>query len=83
MRLDENQIVKTSDLGFAATLVTVGYSVSHLEREDPKRVFFCFQRDNKYQSIEDDYWLKNLQVDAYSLSQNIRLLKNRIHGSAI
>jgi len=83
MRLNEKQLVKTSDLGFAAALVSIGNPVKGLERTTSRRVYFCFEEPSKFSDIESRYWSKNLTVDAYTLGQNIKLLKNRLHSGEL
>lgn len=83
MRLDERQPVKTADLGFAATLVSLGYPVKDLERTTSRQVYFCFEEPPAFSEIENNYWSKNLAVDAYTLCQNIKLLKNRLHAGQL
>lgn len=83
MILDEKQQVKTADLGFAATLVSLGYPIIDLEKTTSRRVYFCFYEPPAFIEIENNYWSKNLAVDAYTLGQNIKLLKNRLHAGLV
>jgi len=83
----ENSIFKTTDLGLAAALVTVGFELVGLDKTNPKKTEFIFKAvsgDILMKDIEDDankYWGDKLLVSALEYYNNSRMLKNRIHSS--
>lgn len=70
----------TSDLGCAAALHCRGFSPIGLDRSDPQRVKFEFQRTRDVMSVVAAYWDGSLAVDAQSYFSSIRVLKNRLHA---
>lgn len=71
----------TYDLGLASSLISLGYQLTDLEKSNPKKVLFIFQKEDDIDEAIEDYWSDNLQVNARSHFDNIKMLKNRIYGS--
>ncbi len=72
---------QTYDLGLASSLVSLGYQLADLEKSNPRKVLFIFQKEDGIDEVIGDYWSDNLQVNARSHFDNIKMLKNRIYGS--
>lgn len=70
----------TSDLGCAAALYCRGFQPLELNRSDPHRVLFEFQRTSDVISVVAAYWDNTLPVDAQSYFGAIKHLKNRLHS---
>lgn len=69
---------ETSDLGVAAALCTIGYTLDELDRTDPRRVVFRFCGNPK--DIERDiqaFWTGRLKLPPAVLLNNHKLLKQR------
>jgi hypothetical protein len=71
---------KINDLGCAASIITAGYDLDSLERNDRERVSFVFKNSPQLEEIINNYWKNNLQVDARSLVENLKMLKTRIYS---
>jgi len=73
-----DELFKTPDTRVASALVTVGFPVQSMSKEDG-RVFFYFQREGTLldQTISR-YWMKTLLLDAQSLLNENQILKQRI-----
>ena len=80
-QLDQNQYFTTYDLGCSAALVTEGFELVSLVRDNPKKVQFIFLRAKNIEKCVDDYFAGRLLVSARSLFDNTKMLKNRIYSS--
>lgn len=75
--LHEDEHISTSDLGLAAALLTLGHSMSAIDRDNPKRSEFIFQKDAYIETDIKNYWNSTLRMHF----DNIKLLKNRLYNS--
>lgn len=70
----------TYDLGLAASLVSLGYTLWDIEKTDPKKSQFIFKRDEHIDKMIDKYWDGTLTLSARSLFDNQKMLKNRLYS---
>lgn len=70
----------THDLGCAAALVSAGFALITLDKENPRKVGFIFRADKKLDKAVEDYFSDKLIVNARTFFDNLRMLKNRIYG---
>lgn len=76
----EQKYTEISDLGLAAALVTSGFSVVELNRDNPRRTMFVFENSNSLDSCVDAYWSGELVLSAIRLLDQQKQLKSRIYG---
>ena len=77
--IDENYFF-TSDIGCSAALVSLGFEIISLDKEDPQRVRFIFHLTPELRSAIDSYWSNQLTASARTLFENLKMLKNRIYS---
>lgn len=70
----------TYDLGLAASLVSLGYTLWDIEKSDPKKSQFIFKRDEHLDKMIDEYWDGTLSLPARNLFDNQKMLKNRLYS---
>lgn len=70
----------TFDLGAAALLVTAGFELIGLDKTNPRKVQFVFNRAKGIEKVVDGYWTDKAEVEARSFFDNIKMLKNRIYS---
>ena len=70
----------TYDLGLAASLVSLGYTLWDIEKTDPKKSQFIFKRDEQIDKMIGQYWDGTLSLDARTLFDNQKMLKNRLYS---
>ncbi len=70
----------TFDLGCAAALISIGYELCKLNKENPRKVQFVFHRTKGLDEAVDEYWADTLKLPARSLFDNTKMLKNRIYS---
>lgn len=70
----------TYDLGLAACLVSLGYTLFKIDKIDEKRCQFIFNRDEYIDIKVNDFWEDKLDLPARSLLENQKMLKNRLYS---
>ena len=71
----------TFDLGCSAALISTGFELISLDKQNPHKVLFIFQKRVDINVAVDDYFSGKLKVSARILFDNIKMLKNRIYSS--
>ena len=80
MKINQNEF-STFDLGLATVLITVGYKLIRMEKSNPKKVKFVFEKDKDIERTIEDFWNDELKVRAQTLLNNQKVLKNRIYSN--
>lgn len=70
----------TYDIGLAATLVTLGYTLFEVDKTNPRKSQFHFRRDEQIDKMVKNYWDNSLDLPARSLVDNLKMLKNRLYS---
>lgn len=76
---DQQEQYFTYDLGCAAALVSVGFELALLDKENPRKVGFIFRGKEGINETIEAYFADKLKVRARTYFDNIRMLKNRIY----
>lgn len=77
---DYRNYVYTYDLGAAAALISAGFKLALLDKTNPNKVQFAFEREAGIERVMDDYWANRLEVKARSFFDNLKMLKNRLYS---
>lgn len=78
--LPQNQLFSSFDLGLASSLVSLNFELVELDKSNPKKVQFKFKRADGIDQTVNDYWADNLPINARTLFDNQKMLKNRIYS---
>jgi hypothetical protein len=78
---DNENYFYTHDMGCSASLVSVGFELISLNRQNPQKVLFIFKRKIGIDEAVNNYFEDKLSVNARTLIDNIKNLKNRIYSS--
>lgn len=78
---DNKNYFSTYDLGLSAALISVGFELISLDKQDPHKVLFIFEKKIGIDKAVNDYFSGRLKVSARGLFDNIKMLKNRIYSS--
>ncbi len=73
----------TYDIGLSSALLTLDFQLLSLNRDNPRKIGFLFARTPQLEDEAQNYFDGRLMVDARSLFENTKMLKNRIYSSAI
>jgi len=79
-KLSINDFFETTDLGLACVLVSLGFPVDCLDRSDPSRTKFLFQRDKNLDKAAQAFWAKTLKIEPQRILANLKMLKNRLYN---
>jgi hypothetical protein len=79
----DNQIdnFSTFDLGCSAALVSVGFELISLDKQNPRKVLFIFSKKAGIDQAVIDYFSDKLKVSARTLFDNTKMIKNRIYSN--
>ncbi len=70
----------TFDLGLASALATLGYELWEIDKTNPRKAKFVFRQDKDIEKAVNDYWNNNLSVNARSIVDNQKMIKNRLYS---
>lgn len=79
-KLLNKDLFSTPDLGLAAA-VSLFYPIKSIDRANPKKIYFLFQKSDVLDSIIERYWQGRLKHDIKSYFNNLKMLKNLIYES--
>lgn len=77
---DHTDCFCTYDLGCSAALISAGFELISLDKENPRKVQFIFRREGGIEKLANDYWADRLQVKTRTFFDNVKMLKNRIYS---
>lgn len=74
-------LYETNDLGLASALSCLGFNLMELNRRDPRRVIFCFSRQQgDLEKAVQSYWDNSLRLPPAQLFTHQKLLKQRLYA---
>lgn len=75
-----NNDFSTYDLGLASVLLSLGFALVELDKGNPRKVRFVFLRTEKIDAAIGKYWSNELKINAQTLLNSQKALKNRIYS---
>lgn len=79
VKYSNKNLYATSDIALAAA-ICLKFSVKSINRDNPKRVLFIFEKDKTFDSYIEKYWNSELKVDPLKFYQCLKTLKGRIYN---
>ncbi len=76
----KHEYYKSSDMGEASSLHAGGFRVVNVDKSNPKRVFFVFEKTNELETSINRYWSGDLKLPANTLISSIKYLKVLIYA---
>jgi len=73
------QFYKTSDLGLATTL-SLHFPIKTIDRNNPRKVLFVFDKTDKLSNFIDKYWRSEIVVEPQTFTNQIKNIKTRIYS---
>jgi hypothetical protein len=70
----------TADLSLASSLLTLGFNIWNLDRSNPKKSQFIFQRSPGLDLAVQKYWNGKLKMNPRLFADNQKMLKNRLYS---
>ena len=77
---DDQNFFYSFDLGLATALITAGFSLVSLDRQNLRKAQFVFRRGDGMDEVVDAYWADNLEVKARKYFDTLKMLKNRLYS---
>ena len=77
---DNDNFFRSFDLGLSAALISVGFSLVSLDRENLRKVQFVFRRGDGMDEVVDAYWADRLEVKSRTYFDTLKMLKNRLYS---
>lgn len=77
----KNDHFQTSDFTLAISLVTVGFVLTNLDKSNPSKVQFIFDRNSALDNTIQAYWSKQLKLEPQIFSSNQKMLKTRLYDN--
>ena len=79
VRLDKNlDYFYTNDIGLTAALISAEFHNYSIDKKNPNKAIFIFNKDNNLEKFVERYWSDKLVVNARTYFNNLKMLKNRI-----
>jgi len=70
----------TYDLGVSAALLTYGYKLLSIDKENPKKALFVFLKDGDIDDTANAYFADKLELNARYYFDHLKALKNRLYS---
>lgn len=70
----------SSDLALAAT-ISIYFPIVVIDKQDPRKAQFVFDRSKNLSELVDKYWKKELLVEPRTYFDQLKALKNRLYSS--
>lgn len=77
---DLSEIYKNYDLGISAALLCAGFELLSVDKEDPRKALFIFNRSPGIEEAADLYFSDKLEVKARSFFDHLKALKNKLYS---
>lgn len=71
----------TADLSLASSLLTLGYEIWNLDKTNPQKAQFIFQRSSGLDLAVKQYWDGKLRINPRLFFDNQKMLKNRLYSA--
>ena len=77
--IKENDFFKTTDIAIATTLYCYGYRLDAIDKTNPSRANFIFERDVHLDDIVQSFWAHSLKVDPLVFFSELKQIKTRLY----
>lgn len=76
---NDADVLSSTDLGATTALVTVGYPIVRINKQNPRKAEFVFLRNEAIEEALEAYWSNGLTVPARAYFDNLKMLKSRLY----
>jgi hypothetical protein len=77
---DPSVLFTTYDLGCSSALLSVGFELILVDKENPKRALFIFKKEDEIEITANQYFSNKLEVLARSFFDHQKALKNKLYS---
>ena len=76
--MNQTDFYSTSDLALA-TAISLFYPLESIDRQDSRKAYFLFKRNNQLDSLIESYWRGELKTDPKAYFNALRVIKARLY----
>ena len=80
--MNENDYYKTTDIALATTLYCYGLKLDAIDKTNPSRATFIFERDSGLDDLVQAFWAHTLKVDPLLYFNELKQIKTRLYQQA-
>ncbi len=77
---DSSLTFTTYDLGVSTALLCIGYKLLTVEKDDPRKALFVFEKEDGIEQDANSYFSNELEVLARSYFDHLKALKNKLYS---
>lgn len=77
---DPSLTYTTYDIGVSTALLCAGFELLTVEKDDPRKALFVFQKEDGIEEVSDKYFSDRLEVKARSFFDHLKALKNMLYS---
>ncbi len=77
---DPTLVFTTYDLGVACALLCLGFKLLELDKANPRKALFVFEKEGGIEDFANDYLTNKLDVKARSFFDQIKAVKNSLYS---
>ena len=77
---DKQNLFVSSDLALT-TVVSLYFPIVVIDKQDPRKAQFIFNRSENLSELVDKYWKKELLIEPRQYFDQLKALKARLYGS--
>lgn len=74
------KVFETSDLALSTT-ISIWFPLQSVDKSEPRRVVFIFERTKDLDELVDKYWRKELLVEPRLYFDQLKSLKARLYSN--
>lgn len=77
--IKETNFFESTDISLAATLFYFGSKIEAINKNNPARAIFIFERNKKLDGLIQGFWAHSLQVDPLNYFNSLKEIKTRLY----
>lgn len=70
----------TYDIGVSTAFLCAGFKLISVNKENPRKALFVFEKQAGIESVADDYFANRLEVKARSYFDHLKAIKNMLYS---
>lgn len=81
MNKDKEQF-ETTSLLLATTLVSLGFTLSSVDKIESHKAVFIFLKSNHLMECVTNFWEKSILLEPHTFYESMRFVKSRLYGES-
>ncbi len=76
---DTKETYRTADLALTAALCVSGFIVEEMEKVNPQRSVFVFEKGEELLEAVNQYWRREMRIEPQDYFNQLKIIKARIY----